>query len=126
MTLRDQEVCSFKRLYRDASIEPRADGSALVHLRGVQLPPGWSLPTTDLWFVLPVGYPAAMPDCFWAEVSLRLASGAVPTNSGLQPIAGMGPVLGIWFSWHLQSWNPNTDDLLTFIHFIESRLRNAT
>ena len=64
----------------------------------------------------------APPDCFYADPGLRLAGGGMPTNSGLQPLAGQ-PLM--WFSWHVASWNPARDTLLGYIRFIAERLRRA-
>lgn len=125
MNLRPGEVEVLLAAYPSAHIEDRPDGTGLVRLPALPLPIGWSSTTTDAWFVVPVGYPGAMPDCFWAAPDLRLATGALPSNSGPQPIGGSGPELGLWFSWHLQAWTPATDQLVTYAHFVESRLRRA-
>lgn len=71
------------------------------------------------------GYPQARPDCFWADGGLRLASGGMPINSAIQVIPDF-PELGqlIWFSWHLTSWDPNRDNLVTYLHAIRRRLRD--
>jgi hypothetical protein len=125
MSLRDGEWDTLLACFPRAELEWRADGSGLVLLPKLHLEAGWSANSTDTWFVIPVGYPAAMPDCFWVEPNITLAAGVAPANSGVQPIGGSGPV-GLWFSWHLQSWTPGSDDLITYVRFIESRLRNAT
>jgi hypothetical protein len=30
---------------------------------------------------------------------------------------------GLWFSWHLQGWNPNRDTLSSWMNTIADRLR---
>jgi hypothetical protein len=107
-------------------MQDRSNGSTLIRVPRLRLPPGWSKPSTDVWFVVPVGYPGAMPDCFWAEPDLRLADGAQPANSGQQAVGGTGPEVGLWFSWHLQRWNPSTDAIVSYVHFIESRFRRVS
>jgi E2/UBC family protein E len=124
MTLRPREWEGVLSRFPGAKLNERADGSALVYLPSAPLPAGWSEPLTTVWFVVPIGYPAAQPDCFWVDEGVRLAGGAMPMNSGTQPIGGTGPV-GLWFSWHLPAWQPSRDGLGAFIRFIEARLRHA-
>ena len=73
-------------------------------------------------FVLTVAYPAAQPDCFYADQALRLASGSMPQNAGIQSLAGKA---WLWFSWHLGAWVPGRDSATTYARFIESRLSHA-
>lgn len=87
------------------------------------LPPGWNAGSTGVAFTIPPAYPAAQPDCFYADANLRLASGSLPANTGLQPLLGN---TWLWFSWHLQQpWQPNRHTLHTYVRFIEERLRRA-
>lgn len=116
------ELQSLEARYGDVAVVPQPDGSVHVVVESVRLPPGWSQASSRIVFVLPVGYPAAQPDCFFAEESLRLASGALPQNAGIQQL---GNATWLWFSWHLTSWTPGRDNAVTFAHFIESRLANA-
>lgn len=124
MTVRPSEWEGVLTRFPSAQITDRADGSALVCLPDAPLPSGWSKSVTTVWFVVPVGYPAAQPDCFWVDEDVRLAGDALPVNSGAQPIGGTGPV-GLWFSWHLPAWQPSRDGLGTFVRFIEARFRDA-
>lgn len=101
-----------------------ADGSALVSIPSVGLPAGWSSPTALVWFLIPVGYPAAQPDCFWAAGDLRLASGAMPSNTGVQLLpTTQEPAL--WFSWHLAGWRPAVDSVSTYTRFVLRRFADA-
>lgn len=111
-------------LHPGASLTPAQGGLTLVSLPDVRLPPGWSLGVTPVWFFLPVGYPAAQPDCFWAAAELRLASGAMPANSAVQPVPGTG-VQALWFSWHVTSWRPGVDNVVTFARFVVRRFTDA-
>lgn len=97
----------------------------LVRVPNVKLPPGWSRPTTTVRFLAPVGYPHSQPDCFWAEVGLRLANNAMPNAANENnPIPEVNEP-GLWFSWHVSQWNPNRDNLLTFLNVIQDRFRKA-
>ena len=98
-----------------------ADGTSIVTFE-VKLVRGWNKDSTKASFVLPVPYPAAQPDCFFADIDLRLLGGAMPQNSGIQPLDGT-PLL--WFSWHLSAWSPQRDDIATYVRFVESRLHDS-
>lgn len=105
-----------------------SNGGMLIRIPAVRVT-GWNRPTADVLFVAPPGYPAAQPDCFWVEPNnFRLASGQTPQNSNDgNPIPGdTQPGRGTtWFSWHVQSWNPSRDTLITFLKVILSRLTPA-
>jgi Prokaryotic E2 family E len=99
-------------------------GAHLITIPNYDLPAGWNRSRVTILFVAPPAYPAAQPDCFWAEpVGMRLANGTTPqgTNDS-NPIPELGP-RGTWFSWHLQHWNPNRDSLLSYFKVIEQRFK---
>jgi hypothetical protein len=107
----------------DSQLLRRPDGTAIVVVPGVQLPPGWDRQHTCVRWVLSPAYPAAQPDCFYADHDLRISGGAMPTNTGMQQLDAQ-PLL--WFSWHLQvAWRPGRDDLLTYLRFVESRFADV-
>ena len=107
----------------NVSYQKFPDGSYLVVVSGVSLPDGWSKKMTDVKFLVPVGYPFAKLDCFWTDSDLRLSNGNPPMNTGSNPIPHLGTP-HLWFSWHVGTWNPNVDNLLTYLHVIERRLYN--
>lgn len=113
----------------EVSLTPWPNGGALIKVTQVGLGEGWSQPTADVLFVAPPGYPNAAPDCFWVEPSpLRLVNGATPQNSNdSNPIPGdIDPSRRTtWFSWHVQSWNPNSNSLSTYYSVVLERLRPA-
>ena len=117
----DRQMAEVIQVYPGAAIRDVGDGT---HLVSVPLPlrVGWNAAATLVRFLVPVPFPAAQPDCFYADLGLRLAGGGMPTNSGLQPLAGEQLM---WFSWHVASWNPVRDSLLGYIRFIAERLRRA-
>ena len=117
----DQQVAAASSQRQGLAIHALSDGTRVVSYEA-RLAAGWSKPLSQIRFVLPVPYPAAQPDCFFADSDLRLANGAMPVNTGMQPLNGVALV---WFSWHLTAWSPQQDNLLTYIRFIESRLRDA-
>jgi hypothetical protein len=124
LSLRPNEWQEVVGSFDGASVCEGPDGTTLVTLPDVPLPGGWSSKSTTVRFVVPVGYPAAQPDCFWADDDLRLADGSLPSNSGAQsaPVAG---VPALWFSWHLSAWRPALDTLITYVRFITRRFDDA-
>jgi len=124
MTPIEEQFAILNEEYPAAVLTPLMDGSFTVTIPGVHLPVGWSASVSTVRFVIPVGYPASRPDCFWADNELRLASGATPQNSGANPLPHhSGPLL--WFSWHVQSWSPNSDTLTTYMNVIRRRFNET-
>src|SRR2546425_1367938 len=113
MDLLQRDFNQLREVYPSATMERRSDGSALIAIPDMNLPAGWNTEKAGVIYVAPVGYPAARPDCFWTDATLRLAHGGMPANSGHNANHG-GPEPLLWFSYHPSSWNPNTDNLLTF------------
>lgn len=124
MTHLNQQFALVKEAYPDAAMQLVPAGTSIITIPEVILGDGWSLPRTFIKFVAPVGYPLANPDCFWAHPTLRLKNGVMPQNTNLSPIPGTGEPL-LWFSWHTKQWNPNKDNLLTYIRVIKDRLKRA-
>src|SRR3954469_18463742 len=106
--LRTQLAELEKEYNRDGQIvEPTAvgDGSFVVKVPRVRIPSGWTANEADIWFVVPVQYPSARPDCFWTEESLLLSGGRVPQNTGPNPLPGPRPPIPLrWYSWHVTQW----------------------
>ena len=119
----EQQFSLLKNYYPDATLQRLNDGSNLVSIPNIQLPDGWTKKTTEVKFITPVGYPLSRPDCFWSDSDLRLNNGNMPQNTGLNPIPHI-PGNYLWFSWHLSSWNPNNDNLLTYLNVVRRRLHD--
>jgi hypothetical protein len=96
------------------------NGTWLVELRDFALPPGWNQPHTNVYFLVPAGYPVAQPDTFWTDPGLMSPSGGPPANTGSNQQPGIPPNL-LWFSWHPAAWNPNRDNLVNYVAFIRNR-----
>lgn len=123
MTPLEGHLDQLKEKFKDASKTPLPSGAHLITIPDVLLPAGWNRATETIYFLAPPGYPGGQPDCFWVgQVNFRLANGATPQASNdANPIPEVGQ-RGTWFSWHLQTWNPNTDSLLTYFNVIMQRL----
>jgi hypothetical protein len=122
----EQHFERVKERYPAGTLLGLPSGSALVSIPGIALPPGWSAASTNIYFLVPVGYPGPPPDCFWADQTLTLAAGGQPQASNVQQIPETG-IVGRWFSWHVvegqRNWSPNRDDLMTFVSIVLDRLR---
>ena len=123
MTPVERQFEMVKAAYLGAALTHNPDGSYTILIPGVKLPEGWNCPTTDVIFLLPVGYPAGKPDCFWTSANLRLKNNNPPQNTGNNPIPHGQPGL-LWFSWHDANWSPLSDSILTYVHVIENRFRD--
>lgn len=123
MTPLEEQVDLLRRSEANADCQKLHDGTHLITVRALNLPNGWSKKAVDVKFIVPVGYPFAKLDCFWTDQDLRLATGAVPMNTGFNSIPHLGTP-HLWFSWHVATWNPNVDNLLTYLHVIERRFCN--
>ncbi len=121
----DLQVSELQSQYPDTTTQRLPSGSVLIIVPSVKLTPGWSKETTAVFFLVPVGFPHAQPDCFWVDADLRLQNGSMPKNAGPNVIPESGNTM-LWFSWHLaQPWNPNRDTLTTWFAVIRARLREA-
>ncbi len=116
------DLAALAARYPTATVADRADHSAVVAVPDLTLGPGWSQPTTEVLFLAPTAYPAAQPDCFYTDPQLRLAGGQLPANTALNEFDGRQL---LWFSWHLASWHPYRDNLVSYLRFIERRLHDA-
>lgn len=126
MNVIDKQFAALQERFPTARRTAVPNGAILIEIPEFDIPPGWNVKKGTVIFLLPPGYPAGQPDCFWLEPRpVRLADGQTPqaANDG-NPIPGVG-MRGTWFSWHLQSWNPNRDDILTYVNVIAQRLSPA-
>lgn len=96
------------------------NGTWLVQLRDFVLPLGWNRTHTNVYFLVPAGYPVARPDTFWTDPGLSPPSGGPPANTGNNQQPGVPPNL-LWFSWHPAAWNPNRDSLINYVAMIRNR-----
>jgi hypothetical protein len=123
-TIADMQMTKLQALYAGSEIQSLPDGTQLVTVPAVKLPPGWNQEETAVRFIIPNGYPAGQPDCFWADSTLRLANGNVPANANPQPLPHLGTPQ-LWFSWHVDGWNAARNNLVTYMRVIEARFRSA-
>lgn len=119
--LRD-EVEKLKNAGYMVEMEARDDCFIHVTIRRYPLPEGYNKNFTDLLIKVPVSYPNANPDMFWTDVDLTLSNDRGPKNTSKENIFGTERLR---FSWHPAKWNPGSDNLETYLGFINSGLRGA-
>jgi E2/UBC family protein E len=120
MDIVEQQFADLQGRYPQATRLALPNGSSLITITQFPVPDGWNKKETTVVFLVPVGYPYARPDCFWADTELRLGSGSVPMNSGTQNVPNVSTPM-LWFSFHPATWNANTDSLLTYTNVIRLR-----
>lgn len=126
MTPVQKQLEQLRNVYADAFETPLSDGTVLITVPNVRLPAGkWNKDQTTVRFLVPVGYPASRPDCFWSDSDLLLMGNRVPQNTGANQIPNHPPLPVLWFSWHVSTWSPNSDSLLTYLRVIERRFHDA-
>lgn len=124
MTPLQEQFEILKAEFLQANLRLLPSGAALIVIPDFPLPPGWSDETTTVRFLAPVGYPFAKPDCFWTDSHIRVVNQTqLPQNTGNNPIPEVGET-NLWFSWHVAQWNPNRDNLSTYIRVIQARFKD--
>src|SRR5690348_5430314 len=104
-----RQLVELQEAYPGTSATSLPSGAQLVEVPNLPLPQGWDRTKVTVYFLVPVGYPAATPDCFWTDRPfLRLQNRAQPpqNTNEVNPIPEVPELKGTWFSWHLQEWNP--------------------
>lgn len=122
----EQQYRQLTELFPQANLRRRNDGTSLITIPNFPLSSGWSRETTEICFVIPLGYPVANPDTFWTDIDLRLAGGGFPANTQINATyasSGDNPQLKLWFSYHPSTWSPSHDTITTFVKLIQRRLQ---
>lgn len=120
----DDAVNAFTTRRPNAVVLQIADGSWGIQVPDVPIDAElWTKASTSVAFILPAAYPIQRPDCFWADLDLRLRNGQLPANANIQnPHPAFGPML--WFSYHPQSWDIRCT-VETYFHLIQGRLADG-
>jgi hypothetical protein len=117
----ERELTELKKEHR---LQVVPDGS-FINIVFVQFPlgPGYRPSASDLLVKVPLSYPDAGPDMFWTDPAVMLATGAIPQNAQAKETH----IQREWrrFSWHHRRWNSVTDNLVSYLEFVRSRLRQA-
>ena len=115
------QLSELKRFHPQTRVEA-AGAARMVIVPGIPLRQGWSVPATDVMFLVPQVYPPGQLDMFWVPPGLTLKDGRMPANG--DQFEDHGGRKWQRFSWHYTApWNPVKDSLLTHLDFCGSRLQ---
>lgn len=139
----EKQINQIRTKYPQAFATPGKVGEYLIVIPGVELT-GYTHNICTVLFVAPPGFPCAQPDHFWVDIpnlllnpplekvehdadGTYLCNHIVPQNTNRSNLISGFPEWKdlTWFSWHLQSWNPNTCSLYTYFMVIHHRLTPA-
>ena len=115
-----EEIERVKADYPNLQVQQRPDGSMYILIPSISLPPGWNVPATKILVILPVQYPQAPPQGFYADANLKLADGRPPSGGGA---ASIDNEQWLRFCWNPQSWDMSREALWKYVKFVESRFR---
>ena len=82
-TLVDRQLMRLREVYPAVAIQSRPDGSMVISVPDLPLPPGSAPAVTEILLVLPAGYPTAKPSGFETLRELK-------QPNGISPVAGRG------------------------------------
>lgn len=113
-----------------SGLDPEAieDGSrAYVRFCRYRLPGSiYNKPLTNLLVLTLSSYPKAGLDMFWTDHDLTLPDGSAPNGASV-----IEEHIGLWwrrFSYHPyqnKPWNPSSDSIVSFMSYIEQRLKRG-
>lgn len=123
--LPEQLVAEIETLRQEGfSIDVKeADGFANVIFYNYCVPSGYHKTSTTLLLKFPLSYPNGRPDMFWTDKDLTLEGGTQPNKA--DQIEGLFGKEWRRFSWHPQNWNPGSDDLRTYLEFVNDGFGKA-
>lgn len=85
------------------------------------LPRGWNKEETSLLLITDVSYPNSKLDMFWVDPDLLLQGNKVPqAGNSIETYMNRR-----WrrFSWHVRKWNPAVDNVRSYLHTVDARLK---
>ena len=106
------------------------DNSLFVIVGKLKLPPGYNHTLTQLLIELPDDYPLSPPgigDCLvYVDPNLRFGMRELrdvhPSHRPTYQTPGFGP--WAWWCYEMINWNPNRDNLTTFVAMVRADLTN--
>lgn len=103
-------------------IEIHVDSEIHIVFKDYKIPDQiWDPNKTDLLVITHPTYPNAKMDMFWVNPPISLKSGKTAQAAGTTE--GKLGINWLRFSWHVQSWNPGKDNLITYLDVVNDRLR---
>ncbi len=99
----------------------------LIVFKDYSLPDGiYNMPKTDLLIFTTPHYPNAGFDMFWVSSDLKLQNGGVPKSAeSLENYLGKSWRRFSYHPYNAKPWNPSEDSVVSFVTYVEQRLRRG-
>jgi E2/UBC family protein E/multiubiquitin len=115
-TLLQRQLKRLTDTYPSAVVQQRPDGSTLLTVADLPLPPGWDRDRISISMILPAGYPTAKPSGFETASDLRLADGQIPAAGRGEHVIDGQPYAH--FCWQpSQPWENDEHELWKRVKF---------
>jgi len=106
----------------EASRVPPTGNQIFIIIQKYPLPQGWNKRETRLLLITDIGYPNSKIDMFWVEPDVLLQNNNKVPQAGdvIETYVGQQ-----WrrFSWHVKKWNPAVDNIKSYLHTVNNRLK---
>jgi len=114
--LLERQLERLSNVYPAAVVQRRPDGSMLITVPDLPLPPGSQPAGTNIFLVLPAGYPTAKPSGFETLRELKLPNGVSPSAGRGEHVID-GQTLA-HFCWQPnQQWENDENELWKRVKF---------
>ena len=104
------------------------DGQRIfIVFKDYALPQGvYNLAKTDLLIFTTPHYPNAGFDMFWVSPDLKLQNGGIPKGSdSIESYLGRSWRRFSYHPYNAKPWNPSEDSVVSFVSYVEQRLRRG-
>jgi len=106
----------------DVQRVPPTGNQIFVIIQKYPLPPGWNKSETRLLLITDVGYPNSKIDMFWVDPDVVLQQDNKVPQAG-ESIETYMEQRWRRFSWHVKKWNPAVDNIKSYLHTVDNRLK---
>lgn len=102
-------------------------GRIFVLFKGYTLPDSvYNLEKTDLLIYTTPHYPNAGFDMFWVDEKLMLKNGSAPKGGeAIENYLGRNWRRFSYHPYNVKAWNPSEDSVVTYMGYVEQRLRKG-
>ncbi len=126
MSRRSDDIEEFKKDHPEVQVVDLPGGVSGMLLPAEPLPESWSKPSTELVWIVQIGYPSQPVDCFWIDADAKSPPGQNPVNTQIQPCPlGTGKSRR-WVSWHVTPWDPLRHNIEVWLNSMRQGLRLAS
>ena|SRR2546427_2553968 len=102
-------------------------GRIFLVFEAYPLPVGiFNLERTDLLVFTTPDYPSAGCDMFWVDEGLTLRGGSIPKGAeAVETYLGRRWRRFSYHPYNTKAWNPSEDSIVTFLGYVDQRLRRG-